>query len=90
MAKKNKIKTNFIEILLKKSLIGTTMYLDNGTQIIIDDINYQPILQEVYIQSGNDGYKLSLMSNYDFDLEFDIKNKIQPNKGRIKGGDKIN
>jgi hypothetical protein len=90
MGKTNKIRTNFIEIILKQSLIGTTMYLDDQTPINIDNIEYQPILGEVYIQSGDNGYKLSLNSNYDFDLALDVKNKIHPNKGRIIGGNKTN
>jgi hypothetical protein len=89
MAKTNKIRTNFIEILLRQALIGKDVYLDDGTKITIDDINYQPLLQEIYIHSGSGGYKLSMNSNYDFDLDLDVKNKIKPNKGRIKGGDKI-
>jgi hypothetical protein len=84
-----KIRTNFIEILLKQMLVGQEMYLDNGTKIMIDDINYQPIIRELYIKSGNDGYKLSMDMNYDFELDMDSKNKIIPNKGRIKGGNKI-
>lgn len=84
-----KIRTNFIEILLKEMLIGQEIYLDNGTKITIDDINYQPIIRELYIKSGNDGYKLSMDMNYDFELNIDDKNKIIPNKGRIKGGNKI-
>jgi len=84
-----KIRTNFIELLLKQTLIGQQLYTDSGVLITIDDINYQPLLQEVYIKSGNDGYKLSLNTNYDFELTLDDNNRIIPNKGRIKGGNKI-
>ncbi len=84
-----KIRTNFIELLLKQTLIGQQIYTDNGVLVTIDDINYQPLLQEVYIKNGNDGYKLSLNTNYDFELTLDDNNRIIPNKGRIKGGNKI-
>lgn len=84
-----KIRTNFIELLLKQTLIGQQIYTDSGVLVTIDDINYQPLLQEVYIKSGNDGYKLSLNTNYDFELTLDDNNRIIPNKGRIKGGNKI-
>lgn len=83
-----KIRTNFIELMLKQMLIGQQMYLDDGSLITIDDINYQPLIQEVYIKSGGDGYKLSLNSNYDFELTMDDNNKIKP-KGRINGKNKI-
>lgn len=84
-----KIRTNFIEIVLREALIGQKMYLDNGTKITIDELDYQPIIKEVYVKSGNNGYKLSIDVNYDFELNMTDKNKIVPNKGRIKGGNKI-
>jgi hypothetical protein len=84
-----KIRTNFIELLLRETLIGQEMYLDNGTKITIEEIDYQPIIKEVYIKSGGNGYKLSIDVNYDFELNMDDRNKIIPNKGRIKGGNKI-
>lgn len=83
-----KIRTNFIELLLRQTLVGQQMYLDNGTLITIDEIDYQPIIKEVYVKSGSDGYKLSMDMNYDFELMMDDRNKIIPNKGRIKGGNK--
>jgi len=83
-----KIRTNFIELLLRQTLVGQQIYIDNGTLITIDEIDYQPIIKEVYIKSGDDGYKLSIEVNYDFELEMDDRNKIIPNKGRIKGKNK--
>lgn len=83
-----KIRTNFIELLLRQTLVGQQVYLENGTLITIDSIDYQPIIKEIYIKSGNDGYKLSMDMNYDFELEMDDRNKIVPNKGRIKGKNK--
>jgi hypothetical protein len=84
-----KIRTNFIEIVLRETLVGQQMYLDNGTIITIDALDYQPLIREVYIKSGNDGYKMSLDMNFDFELQMDDRNKIVPNKGRIKGGNKV-
>jgi hypothetical protein len=84
-----KIRTNFIELVLRETLVGQQMYLDNGTLIRIDAIDYQPLIKEVYIKSGNDGYKMSIDMNFDFELTMDDRNKIIPNKGRIKGGNKI-
>lgn len=83
-----KIRTNFLEVLLKAYFIGKEMYDDTGKKIKIDDINYQPILDEVYIKSGSDGYKLTLNDNYDFELTFDDNDRIAPNKGKIKGQNK--
>lgn len=56
-----KIRTNFIELLLRQTLVGQQIYLENGTLITIDEIDYQPIIKEIYIKSGSDGYKLSLI-----------------------------
>jgi len=83
-----KIRTNFIELLLRQTLIGQQIYLENGTLITIDEIDYQPIIKEIYIKSGSDGYKLSMDMNYDFELLLDDRNKIIPNKGRIQGKNK--
>jgi len=83
-----KIRTNFIELLLRQTLIGQEMYLEDGTKITIDEIDYQPIIKEIYIKSGSNGYKLSMDMNYDFELTMDDRNKIIPNKGRIKGKNK--
>ena len=84
-----KIRTNFIELILRETLVGQQMYLENGTLITIDALDYQPIIKEVYVKSGNDGYKLSIDMNYDFELTMDDRDKIKPNKGRIKGSNKV-
>jgi hypothetical protein len=83
-----KIRTNFIELLLRQTLIGQQIYLEDGTLITIDEIDYQPLIKEIYIKSGSDGYKLSMDMNYDFELLLDDRNKIIPNKGRIQGKNK--
>ena len=80
-----KIRTNFMEIVLKEVLIGKHMYDENGVKILIEDINYQPLIEEVYIKSGDSGYKLSLNANYDFDLNLNDSNRIVPNKGKMAG-----
>lgn len=80
-----KIRTNFMEIVLKEVLIGKHIYDEHGTKILIEDINYQPLIEEVYIKSGSDGYKLSLNTNYDFDLNLKDNNRITPNKGKLHG-----
>jgi hypothetical protein len=84
-----KIRTNFMELILRETLVGQQMYLDDGTLITIDEIDYQPLIKEVYVKSGNDGYKMSIDMNFDFELTMNDRNKIIPNKGRIKGGNKI-
>ena len=49
----NRTETNFIEILLREMMIGKTIYLEDGTAIIIDDLNYQPLIEQVFIKSGD-------------------------------------
>lgn len=84
-----KIRSNFFELMLKEIFIGKTIYNDNNEKMIITDINYQPILQEIYIKCGENGYKLTLNSNYDFELEMSELKRIEPNKGKIKNKNKI-
>jgi hypothetical protein len=83
-----KVRTNFIEIMLKEIMIGKEMYNDTGEKIRIDDINYQPLIQEVYIKSGENGYKMSLNSNYDFELIIQNVKRIAPNRGKLKDRNK--
>ena len=79
-----KIKTNILEILLKKTLIGEKFYNNNDKLINIDDVNYQPLTNTVVIKSGDDGYRLSLNELYDFKINGISKNERIPlNKGKI-------
>jgi hypothetical protein len=79
----NRTETNFIEILLREMMIGKTIYLEDDTPVIIDDLNYQPLIEAVYITSGNNSYKMQLNRNFDFD--YSQVNKIIPNKHKITG-----
>jgi hypothetical protein len=82
-----KVSTNFIEIILR-TLIGKTIYLDDDvTPIVIDDLNYEPKIRQVYIHSGTDSYKLSL--DKIFEIDDGVRTKRQPNK-RIVGKKKRN
>lgn len=79
----NRTETNFIEILLREMMIGKTIYLNDGTPIIIDDLNYQPLIDQVYIKSGEESYKMHLNRNFDFD--YTQVSKVIPNKHKITG-----
>jgi len=84
-----KVKTNIFEILLKEILIGKVFYDKNDNKIKIDDVNYSPLLNTVYIKSGNDGYSLSTQENYFFELDDNFNgDKIKPNKGKVKPNNK--
>ena len=78
-----KTETNFIEILLRETMIGKTIYLNDGTAIIIDEINYQPVIDQVFIKSGDEVYKMHMKRNFDFDYE--QINKLLPTKHKITG-----
>lgn len=79
----NRTETNFIEILLKEMMIGKTIYLDDDTPIIIDEINYQPLIEQVFIKSGDEAYKMPINRNFDFD--YSQIRKIKPTKHKIMG-----
>lgn len=78
-----KTETNFLEIIMREVMIGKTIYLEDGTAIYIDDLNYQPLIEQVYIKSGDEAYKLHLKRNFDFD--YNEINKILPTKHKIRG-----
>ena len=80
----NKQQTNFLEILFRHTLIGLTIYDDDGNGILIDDINYDPMIQILYVKSGNESYKMTLTRYYDFVLDGELE-KIFPKKEKIKG-----
>jgi len=79
-----KQETNFLEILFRNLLIGMTVYADDGTALVINELNYDPIIKHMYVKSGGNSYKMSMDKNYDFEMD-KIFNKIVPNKERIKG-----
>jgi len=82
-----RVKTNIMELLLREVLIGKEFYDNNEVLKTIDDINYQPILDIVYVKSGDDGYYFSMNKFYDFELNQSQRPIIIPNKGRIKVSD---
>jgi len=81
-----KQETNFIEILLKETVIGMTIYDDNDIPFIIDEINYDPLTSQIYISdtSGNT-YNMSIRKNFDFEFDNKVFPKIKPNKPLIIG-----
>lgn len=79
-----KQETNFLEILFRSVLIGMTVYDDSGTALVIDELNYDPLINCLYITSGDDSYKMRLDKNYDFQVDKKF-NKIVPNKKKISG-----
>lgn len=79
-----RVKTNIMELLLRNALIGKEFYDNNNELKTIDEINYQPILDIVYVKSGDDGYYFSMNEFYDFELNQNPRPIIVPNKGRIK------
>lgn len=79
----NKVGTNFFEIILRETMIGKTIYLDDETPIYIDDLNYQPKIEQILIKSGEEVYKLSIKKNFDFD--YNQIDALLPTIGNIMG-----
>jgi hypothetical protein len=79
-----KQETNFLEILFRATLIGMTVYDDDGTPLVIEELNYDPIIKHIFITSGTDSYKMRIDKNYDFEMN-NTFTKIVPNKEKIHG-----
>jgi len=79
-----KQETNFLEILFRATLIGMTVYDDNDIALVIDELNYDPLVKCIYITSGGNSYKMRLDKNYDFEMN-NTFTKIVPNKEKISG-----
>lgn len=77
-----KVTTNFMEVMLRTAFIGKTIYLEDDTPILIDDLNYEPRIRTVYITSGTESYKLNV-DKY-FDMDDGVRTRRQP-QNRIKG-----
>lgn len=78
-----RIKTNLMELVLKETLIGKEIYI--GDKLLkIDDINYQPLINVVFIECGGEGYKLSLNELYEFECKKSDIKRIFPNMGKLK------
>lgn len=80
----SKIKINIFELVLREILIGKKFYDNDGNLKTIEDLNYQPLLNIVYVKSGDDGYYFLMNELYDFELNINNRKKITPNKGRLK------
>jgi hypothetical protein len=79
-----RIRTNIMELLLKEVLIGKSFYDNQNNLATIDDLNYQPLTNTVFIRSGENGYRLSINDVYDFDIaDLDDTDRIFPNKGKL-------
>ena len=79
-----KQETNFLEILFRNLLIGMTIYTDDGTPLVIEELNYDPVIKHLFITSGDNSYKMRLDKNYDFEVDKSFS-KIVPNKEKIHG-----
>jgi len=79
-----KQETNFLEILFRATLIGMTIYDDDGIPLVIDELNYDPIIKHIFIKSGSVSQKMRLDKNYDFEVDATFS-KIVPNKEKIHG-----
>lgn len=79
-----KQETNFLEILFRNLLIGMTVYDDNGNPLLIEELNYDPLIKQLYVKSGTNSYKMNLDKNYDFEVNNKFS-KIVPNKEKING-----
>jgi len=87
--------TNFMEIVLRSTLLNMTIYEDfedgNGKiPITIKHLTYDPVIEHVYISDNIDPehedastYKMSIKENFDF--EYPNIKKIKPNKRKIHG-----
>ena len=61
-----------------------TVYDDEGTALVIDELNYDPIIKHIFITSGGSSYKMRIDKNYDFEVT-NAFSKIVPNKEKIHG-----
>jgi len=78
------VETNFQEILLRQTMIGMTIYLDDGTPFLIEEINYQPRTNQIFIKNA-EGDSHNLPANMHFDFDYSTLEKIVPNKVKIMG-----
>jgi len=84
-----KVKTNFLEIVLRDIMIGKTIY-DDDDVIIINHLTYTPSTHVVKISDNIDpeapeanNYKFLLKNIFEFEYN-DIK-IIKPNKKKVRG-----
>lgn len=76
--------TNFLEILFRSILIGVTMYDEDGIEILIEELNYDPYVKKIFVTSGENTYKLSMDKNYDFLMDTKLQSLVST-KIKIKG-----
>lgn len=69
-----KYKTNAFEIILRKTLIGGTIYDGDGNPIIVTDLNYDPSVRCMYITDGVKKYKVRVDDYFDFEFVENLSN----------------
>ena len=84
-----RVKTNFLEIVLRSVMIGKTIY-DGDTPIVINHLTYSPGTHVVKVSDKIDpddvtsnNYKFLLKNIFEFDYD-EIK-IIKPNKKKARG-----
>ena len=77
-----KIETNFMELLLINTFSGMTIYTDDDVAVVIGEINYDPLVNSVYIVDANNGEKhvFNWKKNHDFEIPNIDKIVEVPNK----------
>ncbi len=76
------IETNFMELVLVNILSGMTIYTDDDIPVVIGEINYDPLVNSVYITDINTGDKhvFNWKKNHIFETPTITKIKNVPNK----------
>lgn len=85
-----KVKSNFLEIVLREVMTGKTIYIDDTTSVTIGSITYCPGTHVVMVSDNVDpddpaanNYKFLIKDIFEFDYT-EIK-KIKPNKEKVRG-----
>ena len=77
-----RIETNFMELLLINVFSGMTIYTDDDVAVVIGEINYDPLVNSVFIIDANNGDKhvFNWKKNHDFEIDNIDKIVEVPNK----------
>ena len=74
-----KYKTNAFEIILRKALIGGTIYDADNNPIIIVESNYDPSVRCMYVTDGVKKYKVRVDDYFDFEFVENLsENRVLP------------
>ena len=80
----NKVRTSFMETMLRHHFIGLTVYNEDNEPLVVNDLNFAPLTNQVFIKDVNgNGYVISVTDRFYMDVDT-VRDNVVVTKGKLK------